>query len=283
MVDRQYGYTDTQGIRFLREMASLGKFVFSVDEAKGVAARIDMAAGYVRQVLSQLVKTGWVERLRRGLYAWSGTLPGAAPVHSFVVATQLVQPSAISHWSALSHHGFTEQVPQLVMASTPRKVVTPSMRASAQSRPEGRHLWEVGGVRYEYITVRPDYFFGIGDVWIDQMSRVPVTDPERTLLDLFAQPRLFGGLGEALAVVQEHVGDVDVRRLVSYALRYGRGAVTKRLGWALERVGVEGSLLVPLLEAPTTGYKILDPTKPHRGPCDSRWRVQNNLEQGGHA
>jgi predicted transcriptional regulator of viral defense system len=178
----------------------------------------------------------------------------------------------------MSHHGFTEQVPQVVMASTPKKVVTPSMRESMESERQDRHFWEIGGVRYEYVTVKPDYFFGIEEIWVDQTFRVPITDPERTLLDLFAQPRLFGGLGEALAVLQEHAADINVHRLVSYAVRYGKGSVAKRLGWSLEHAGISSDALIPLLEMPTTGYRILDPTKPYRGPCDSRWGIQNNLD-----
>jgi hypothetical protein len=46
----------------------------------------------------------------------------------FAVTAALVQPCAISHWSALEHHGFTTQIPMAVQASTPRKVVTPEMR-----------------------------------------------------------------------------------------------------------------------------------------------------------
>jgi predicted transcriptional regulator of viral defense system len=152
------------------------------------------------------------------------------------------------------------------------------MREMAKSEQHERHFWEIGGVRYEYITVKPSYFFGIEEIWVDQAFRIPITDPERTLLDLFAQPRLFGGLGEAISVLQEHVVNIDVHRLIDYAVRYGKGSVAKRLGWSLEQVGVNSNLLSPLLEMPTTGYRILDPTKPYSGPCDHRWGIQNNLD-----
>ena len=279
-MDKQEGsYSETQGIRLLKEISDRGRFVFSTDDIKDISLQVGIRQGYIRQVLSQLAMAGWVQRLRRGLYVWSGTLPGGAHIHPFVVATRLVQPSAISHWSALNHHGLTEQVPQAVTASTPKKVVTPSMRGSAKPARQGRHFWEIGGVRYEYVTVKQDYFFGIEEIWIDQTFKVPITDPERTVLDLFAQPRLFGGLGEALAVLQEHAADINVDRLVSYAVRYGKGSVAKRLGWSLERVGIGGDVLVPLLEMPTTGYRVLDPTRPHRGPCDHRWSIQDNLSR----
>ncbi len=44
------------------------------------------------------------------------------------IATSLVSPSAIAHFSALAHHGLTDQIPQVISAITTRKVVVPSMR-----------------------------------------------------------------------------------------------------------------------------------------------------------
>ncbi len=272
------GYSETQGIRFLKEMAAQGRFIFSVEDANRVSDQIGIGSGYIREMLSQLYKSGWIHRLRRGLYAWSGTLPGDMNVHPFAIATQLVQPSAISHWSAMNHYGFTDQIPQIVMASTPSKVVTPSMRRTSGIKQQGRHYWEIGAVRYEYITIKSEYFFGIEEVWIDQTFKVAITDPERTLLDLFAQPRLFGGIGEALAVLQEYVMDIDVNRLINYAVRYAKGSVIKRLGWSLEQVGVSSDVLVPLMKIPTAGYRILDPSRPYSGPYDNRWGIQNNLD-----
>jgi len=153
------------------------------------------------------------------------------------------------------------------------------MRRPSDEDHRGHHAWEIGGIRYEYINVKPEHFFGIAEVWVDEHFRVPITDEERTILDLFASPRLFGGMGEALAVIDEHVQDIDVRRLVDYALRYGKGSVTKRLGWSLERAGVPDEIIAPLAAMPTVGFRILDPTRLHTGPCDKRWGIQNNLEQ----
>ncbi len=47
----------------------------------------------------------------------------------------------------------------------------------------------------------------------------------------------------------------------------------------LERAGVDEPVLGPLLEMPASGYHVLDPARPHRGACDSRWMIQNNLTE----
>jgi len=284
----QAGYGETLGIRLLQELAARGLFIFSIEEAKMVAGDLGIDEGYGPQLLSQLVTGGWLRRLRRGLYAGLGRLPGWVDVHPFAVATRLVSPAAISHWSALHHHGLTEQVPRHVTASTPRKVVTPSMRApSAAQRREGRkageeggkHLWETNGVAYEYFTVTRDRFFGIEEIWVDEHFRVPIYDKERSLLDGFVAPRVFGSLSEPLGILEEHLGSLDLEKMVGYAVRLGKASIARRLGWALDRLGVPSRVTDPLVRIPMDGVKVLDPTRPYEGRDDDQWMIRENVSQ----
>ena len=281
------GYSETLGIRLLQELAARRLFIFSTEEAKLAGRDLGIDQGYCPQLLSHLVAGGWLLRLRRGLYAGLGRLPGAIEVHPFAVATSLVSPSAISHWSALHHHGLTDQVPRHVTASTPKKVVTPSMRAPSggegrrSGQEGGKHLWESNGVPYEYFTVTQDRFFGIEEVWIDEHFRVPIYDKERSLLDGFVAPRIFGSLSEPLGILEEHLSTLDLEKIVSYAVRLGKASVARRLGWALDRMGVPSRVTEPLASLPMDGVRVLDPTRPHEGRYDDRWMVQENLGQRG--
>ncbi|MBN2568652.1 MAG: type IV toxin-antitoxin system AbiEi family antitoxin domain-containing protein [Deltaproteobacteria bacterium] len=267
----------TYGVQLLRALAEDGRQVFSTKEAAETAKRIGVSGNYLKLLLAFLLRDGWVMRLRRGLYVRSGTAPGDIQVHPFTVATRLVAPSAISHWSALSYFGMTEQVPETVTAFTPKKTYPPSMRVNQKREVRRRHGWIIEGVRYEFVTVKREYYFGIEQVWVDEYSRIPVTDRERTILETFISPWTFGGLGEALGIVEAHIHRLDTGKLVAYAVRYGKIAVAKRLGWVLEKAGVERPILDPLLKIPARGYHALDPNRPHRGACDKRWMIQNNL------
>jgi predicted transcriptional regulator of viral defense system len=270
------GNRGTHGTRLLRALAEEGRQIFSTAEGREVALRIGVPEGYVGRLLTLMVRNGWLVRLRRGLYATSGVASGAVEVHPFAIATRLVSPSAISHWSALNYHGLTEQVPRVVTAFTPKPVVTPSMRAPNEAR-RTRHAWEVAGVRYEYVSVKKEHFFGIEEVWVDADSRVPITDPERTALEAFISPRMFGGIGMALGILEEHIQELDADKLVEYASRYGKTSVAKRVGWALERAQVAEPVWSPLLSIPAAGHHALDPTLPRRGFWDSRWMILDNL------
>jgi predicted transcriptional regulator of viral defense system len=271
-------YALSAGVALAASLSKAGLYIFRTADAARVAPQ-GVDPQRVRFLLKSLADAGWVIRLRRDLYAGTGRLPGGVDVPAFSIATALVSPSAVSHLSALAYHDLTEQIPLVVTVSTPRKVVTPSMRKGS-SAGEARHIWHVAGIDCRYVTVIPHRFdLGWETIWLEERFRVKITDRERTVLDLFAFPRMFGGLGEALSVIERRRDGLDVEKLVDYALRYGSAAVVKRLGWSLERAGVDMRILMPLLEVPTSHYSPLDPGRVRRGEHDSRWMIIANLGQ----
>lgn len=265
---------ESQGMRLMRALRAQGMYIFTHEEAVTAANAANVARSQLNSILSNLVNTHFLLRLRRGLYAGMGSLPGEIQTHPFAIATKLVEPAAISHWSALQLHGLTEQVPQIVTTSTPRKIYTPSMRLGARVE---KHGWNIEGVRYEYVQIKPEHFFGIESIWIDERFQVPVTDKERTVLDLFVFSRMFGGMGEAFSILEQALPSLDIKKLVNYTLRYNKKFTIKRLGWALESCGIALEELQPLLEVPVNSYCSLDPNKAKMGIYHKRWMIQENI------
>src|SRR5690606_24330577 len=110
--------------------------------------------------------------------------------------------------------------------------------------------------------------------------QVPIFDRERALLDAFHHFHIFGSLSVALEILEDHLADLDVPRLVEYAVRLGVAAVVKRLGWALEEFGTSADVLAPLRSYPAKGDSPLDPGRPPRGRHNPTWRVIENLYDG---
>lgn len=276
MVDRPSGkYGRSAGVDLAAALAFAGLMIFRTEDAVSHAPP-SVSPEQVTYLLKVLTDAGWLIRLRRGLYAGTGQLPGGVDIPPFVLATALVSPSAIGLWSALAYHDLTDQVPVVVTALTPRKVVTPSMRAGRQTG--GRHVWRVADVECQFVTLSERrYRIGLERPWISEHFVVSITDRERTVLDTFAMPRRFGGIGEGLAVLDRALDSLDVSKLIDYALQYGSRTLVKRLGWSLEQAGVEMSVLMPLLEVPSPSYSVLDPGRPRRGKHDRRWKVIVNL------
>ena len=262
-------------------MQELGP-LFTRQALRPLAKRQGLSDGHLSQLLSRLNASGQIAILKRGVYLMRSPLY-AGEIHPFAIAAALVQPLAISHWSALAHHGFTTQMPEVVQATTTAQVITPEMRRGRALRPRQRAVWRALDVEIEYIHVQPRRFFGHQSVWVDSWHRVTITDPERTALDLFARPEIFGGLRAVLEILEENLPRLDLSRLVQYALRYGMGALIKRLGRSLEQMGVPGEVIAPLRDYPVKAWYRLDPRGEGDGEYNPRWRIVENLRSGSYA
>lgn len=274
----QGSYGRSAGVDLAAALAHAGLLVFRTEDAVRHAPA-GVSPSQVPYLLKLLTDAGWLIRLKRGLYAGTGRLPGGVDVPPFVLATAIVSPSAIGLWSALAFHDLTDQVPVIVSALTPRKVVTPSMRPGGESG--GRHSWHVAGIECRFFTLtEAHYRIGLQRAWADDQFQFTITDRERTVLDTFAMPRHFGGISVGLAVLERSVASLDVEKLVDHALAYGSTTLIKRLGWSLEHAGVEEERLIPLLEVAAGSYSLLDPGRVRRGEHDRRWKLIVNLGAG---
>ena len=257
----------------VRKLAGQGDRIFTTVRARELAPAAGLSEGYLRQALHHLTRSGWLVRLRKGLYALSSSVPGTTPAHEFEIAMALVDPAAISHWSALHHHGLTEQAPRKVFVLTTTETSVPRARgANAKRAGDG---YPAGGMVYQFIQVKPERFFGTEKVWIGE-ARVTITDPERTLLDGLSMPQYCGDFAEVLHAFEVRASNLNLQRMIEYALKLD-AAKAKRLGWVLEQQGVERSRLDRLAALPIKGYRKLDPTGPRKGPANRHWMIQENL------
>ncbi|PCI35767.1 MAG: hypothetical protein COB50_05335 [Thiotrichales bacterium] len=95
------------GLALIRSLNAEGMSIFSTGQARELADSIGLKNDHLVEALYHLRQIGWIVSLHRGLYAISTSLPGVSPVHEFEVAMALVNPAAISHWSAFHVHELT--------------------------------------------------------------------------------------------------------------------------------------------------------------------------------
>lgn len=260
------------GIELIRRLAGEGDRLFTVDRARELAPAAGITQSYLIEALHHLNRSGWIMPLRRGLYAITATMPGVVPAHEYEIAMALIRPAAISHWSALHHHGLTQQIPRTVFILTTTDVSVPRHRRAGSKPADG---YTVAGHRYRFVQVRPERYFGVQTVWIGE-AQVTITDPERTLLDGLMMPHYCGDFSEVLHAFEVHHTNMNLDRLIEHAFRLD-DATIKRLGWILEHQGVPMSRLQRLREHPIRGYRRLDPGGPKAGPYSGVWHVQENL------
>ena len=261
------------GVELIRRIAAEGDRIFSTERARELASEVGLKDSYLREALYHLRRNGWIDALRRGLYALSASVPGVTPIHEFEVAMALVSPAAISHRSALHYHGLTEQIPRKVFVLTTTDTSVPHVRNTTAKRI--KNGYPVGDTIYHFVQIKPERYFGVEKVWIGE-TRVTLTDPERTLLDGLSMPQYCGDFAEVLHAFEVRGDTLDVDLIIRYACKLDT-ATAKRLGWVLQLQSIDPARLDPLLKLPIKGYRKLDPNGPRKGRCNSRWMIQENL------
>jgi len=248
--------------RFLAKVS--GKAAFTTGEAQNILKY--KGEDSTQKFLERLQRKGWIRRIRRGRFAIIPLSSGenrTPQLHEFIVAMELVFPAAIAYWSALNHHGMTEQLPRTVFVATNHPV----------RRPPG----EVLGVSYKVISLRPEKFFGMVKDWIDEMPFM-VTDREKTIVDGLDLPQYVGGVAEVAKVLSIGWTQLNESKLRKYADRIGNSAVAKRLGFLMETLGLGNVEALRKVVTLAPGFSRLDPALPRHGKYNRRWGLLVNTE-----
>ncbi|OYR80410.1 transcriptional regulator [Halorubrum distributum] len=252
----------TRESRLLARLAGAGHQIISVDD---IETTLEVPPNTAREIASRLTEKGWLDRLFPGTYLIVPLTAGEEAVyttHEYLIAAHVAEPMYIGYYSALSHHGLTEQVPRTVYVVTPTR---------AQSR-------EIHGVPYRVTTVTERKFFGFEPTSIEGTT-VQVSNLEKTLVDCADHPEFCGGLRE-LATAMRTADDrgCDWDTVGEYLERLDNGAATKRIVYLADQLGIDLPAREELVASFTSGYSPLDPTRPDTGSTDSTYRLRINVE-----
>jgi len=252
----------TRESRLLARLAGAGHQIISVDD---IETTLEVPPNTAREIASRLTEKGWLDRLFPGTYLIIPLTAGEEAVyttHEYLIAAHVAEPMYIGYYSALSHHGLTEQVPRTVYVVTPTR---------AQSR-------EIHSVPYRVTTVTERKFFGFEPTSIEGTT-VQVSDLEKTLVDCADHPEFCGGLRKlatAMRTADERGCDWDT--VGEYLERLDNGAATKRIVYLADQLGIDLPARETLLKSFTSGYPLLDPTRSEQGRYDSEYYLRINVD-----
>jgi predicted transcriptional regulator of viral defense system len=252
--------------RLLLTLASRGKQVFTTGDAQAVLGRARHSAN---KLLARLSGKRWLLRLRRGLYLilpLEAGVEGTYSVHPFRIVPYLVTPHALAYWTALSYYDYTEQMPGTIFVATTAEPTT------------GELTIDELGLRYRFVTLVPDKFFGHQRIWTEGQE-VTITDRAKTVLDCLDHPEYCGGVVEAAKGLHEGLSQehFSPQKLTEYAGRIKNRAILKRMGYLAELLELPVVDEIERWQALlSTGYSLLDPLAGDQGPYDSRWRLRLN-------
>ena len=245
--------------RILSDLSYRGKGIFTLEDVR----EYDKDP---KKLLYNLSRKNWILKIKKGLYMIAPLEAGelgarSYTVHSFVIASHLVDPYCISHWSALNYHGLTEQTPPAVYITT--------------TKPKNRK--RILDIEFVFVTVHERKMFGTMEVKVENRP-VRISTPEKTVIDCLDHPEHCGGIEEvAKAIYFEH-RNLDFKKITDMAEKVGNRTIIKRLGYLLERLGIpEYDDLLTGLNI-SKGYSRLDPKLPKRGKIVERWKLRVNVK-----
>ncbi len=253
-----------QAAKLVTALHEKRRTIFSVRDVKEITG---LAPKSARNFVATLVQRGIATRLQAGLFILVPFELGREREYlgnPYLVAREIAagRQYFLSHASAMDVHGMVTQ-PQLVVYVTTTSPV------------RGRTIL---GTEFRFVRCKPRHLFGTVDHWVGKTEKVVVSDLERTVIDGLRRPEYCGGFSEVAKGFWIRRRDVDVGRLVNYALRLDVGAVIRRLGFLLEVCGTDAPADLERLRARLTAtYHLLDPALPPEGRRIARWRIRVNV------
>ncbi len=241
-----------------------GKPVFSNADVMEITGLEPKSA---RNFVASLVRRGVASRLKPGLFILVPYELGFEREYMgnpYVIARELSNRKKyyISHGSAMDIHQMLTQPQFKVFASVTRQI-----------RP-----YFVLGVEFFFVRCKSEHFFGTEDYWVTKTDKVRVSDPERTIIDGLRFPQYTGGVSEVAKGLWIKKDELDVNKLIDYALRLDIGAVIRRLGFLLETFSLGSDAhFADLRQQLTNTYTLLDPLLPNEGNYFARWRLRLNI------
>jgi predicted transcriptional regulator of viral defense system len=201
------------------------------------------------KLLSRWREQGWLRRVGHGLYVPVPLdLAGSEQVITdpWVLVPTLFGQSYVGGWTAAHHWEFTEQLFNETVVFTSRRIV--ERRVTAQ------------GVIFQLHHIPAKHLFGLKTLWRGS-TRVAISDPARTLIDMIAAPETGAGIDHVADCLSAYLGSEKADRdsLIRYAEQFGNGAIFKRLGFLAETRLHDRGLVVACRARLTQGYARLDP------------------------
>lgn len=201
-------------------------------------------------ILINLAKSGWLQRVKRGLY-----MPLAIEAQEnqqliddpWIIANSIFSPCYIGGWDAISHWELTDQIFNNTYVFT--------------SKPQKQRKQAIKGHVFIVQKVSNSYFIGLKTVW-SKGTKIKISDPSRTIVDLFDNPDLYGGIPALTEVLKTYLRSEhkSLDSVLSYIKQVGNRTIYKRLGYLIENLAPqEKKFIAACLKQKSSGKSKLSP------------------------
>lgn len=201
-------YTKNEGgdeMELYKELAAMR--CFTRDELTAMTGSSSAAAWQIRNFLEK----GYIERVRRDLYAVISLETGQPIPNRFQIASRVAEDACVSHHSAFEYYGYANQVFYEIYVATAKRL-RPFFYDGLDYQPVKQHSSE--GV-------------------LEAENGVRVTSLERTVIDSIAGFEKIGGLEELLRCIML-IPSLAEDKLLAALEVYRCGKLYQKTGYILE-------------------------------------------------
>jgi len=222
-----------------------------------------------RRLVAYWVSRGWLTRIKKGLFITvplGAVNPAERKENPWIVAAVVFNPCYIGGWSACEHWGLTDQIFKDIVVFSSKK-------------PRKRRV-EIQGTTYIVKNIKVEKMFGTKTIWLEQ-TRVTISDPSRTLVDILNEPYLGGGIRNVASILREYFEGEhrDESKILDYISKIGNRTVYKRLGYLIEILKIDAPKTVDICRKNiSSGYSRLEPSLPPKGKALRKWNLRVNAK-----
>jgi predicted transcriptional regulator of viral defense system len=252
--------------KILAVLNEKGKKWFCLNEAFLLLP--EMTANHIRVQVQRMTEEGLLMRLREGVYY---IIPFEQDSASFMPDWHLLaEPLAygseyyIGYYSAMQIH-------QLITQPSLKEQIVMNL----QKKPA---IKTIKNVDFQFVYHSQKHFFGYKKIWIDNFNKVYCSDLEKTFVDCLYKLDYAGGIIEIAKAIVMAKDKINFDTLLKYVLQFDAQVVIKRLGYLLELLQIDTSIIETLHKERSSSIALLDTEAPKEGKVLSRWNIQQNVD-----
>ncbi len=229
-------------IEIIKELEKFQKAIFSIND---LAKIIKKPRKYSSLVLYRLKKKGLIVDIEKNKYVFKELSP-------YVVFSNLIYPSYLSFLTAFSYYNLTAQIPKQIQI------------VSLKSKKEV----EFENYKLKFVRFKPNRFFGYKR---EKMARgfIFIAELEKAIIDSLFLPK-YCPIDETFNVLNEAIENINIEKLIDYALKMKNKVILKRLGYLLEKKNID--IYNKIKDKLNKKYDKLDILS-KKGKRNKKWRL----------
>lgn len=229
-----------------------GRIVSTKDLLSLFSSEYNLASSHNR--IQFLAKTGWLKRIRKGLYIVNESISSRFQNElSLIAISHALQPdSYISLAYALNYHQMFDQLTKTVVAITTKE----------------SKKYRFDDFTMRFTKVNQDFYFGFEEK-VESGYNVNIAEPEKALIDYLYLDKSFTSASLVFEKLQMYYKDIDFIKLQQYASRIGITMVRK-IGFLLDQLEMDTHFLLGWIHPKNKGFSKFTPDSK---VFNAKWRI----------